>query len=65
MPQQFPELALPPRIAACTDEHCLNYLRQPATDPIGDRVLGERPIERDLADPGAIAVIDSTQRESG
>ncbi len=65
MPQQFPELALPPRIAACTDEHFLNYLSQPATDPIGDRVLGERPIERDLADPGAIAVIDSTQRESG
>ena len=65
VPQQFPELALPSRIAACTDEHLRNYLSQPATDHIGDLVLGERSIERHLAGPEAIAVIDSTQRESG
>ena len=59
--QQFPELAPPPRIADWTDEHFLNYLSQRATDNIGDRVLGERSIERYLAGSDAIAVIDPTR----
>ena len=65
MPQQSPELALPPRIADWTDEHFLSDLSQRATDNIGDRVLGERSIERYLAGPDAIPIIDPTQRRSG
>ena len=65
VPQQWPELALPPRIADWTDEHFLSYLTQRATDNIGDLVLGERSIERLLAGSDALAIIDSAQRASG
>ena len=64
VPHQFPELALPPRIADWSDDHLLVYLVQCAAENLGDLVLGERSIERYLGGAPRSAIIDPRQRAS-
>jgi hypothetical protein len=64
VPHQFPELALPPRIADWTDEPLRIDLRHRATDRIGGLVLGEGSSERLLAGTDARPIIAPAQRAS-
>jgi hypothetical protein len=49
VPNRFPELGLPERVADWNDDHVLAYLCQRGEDCIGDLILGEESLQRFLS----------------
>ncbi|MEO8019560.1 MAG: type II toxin-antitoxin system HipA family toxin YjjJ [Pseudomonadota bacterium] len=45
VPQRFPELALPQRVADWSDDHYLRYLTQRGSDSVSDLVLGDAALD--------------------
>lgn len=63
VPQRFPELGLPQRVADWSDDHYLRYLTQRGSDAVGDLILGDAALDDYLSLPRRRTRVPVAERE--
>lgn len=63
VPQRFPELDLPQRVADWSNDHYLRYLTQRASDPVSDLILGDPALDDYLSLPRRRTRVSAADRE--